>query len=87
MREIAKQIEAIPNMMRQEINGIPVERVGDNFRASLPNGKLSGWWSSAYTMASIIDSWTRKDDIAVYVDTETIDGEEPIRLSRSIRVF
>jgi hypothetical protein len=57
-REIATELETIPNMMRRTVCGISVLRVGNDFRATLPNGTLSGWWRSN-VMATILDSWSR----------------------------
>ena len=57
-REIAAELDAMPNMSRREICGLAVEHVGDGFRATLPNGSLTSWWKSG-TMATIIDSWSR----------------------------
>lgn len=60
---ITSQLEAMHDFQRADINGIPVERVGEAFRAKLPNGTMSGWWKSG-TISTVIDSWTRVTVIA-----------------------
>jgi hypothetical protein len=58
LREIATQLDAMPNMSRRVICGLTVEHVGDGFRATLPNGALTSWWKTG-AMATILDSWSR----------------------------
>lgn len=57
-REIQIELDAMSNMSRKNVCGVSVQRIGEGFRANLPNGTLSGWWRSS-VMATILDSWSR----------------------------